>query len=421
MLRRYLSWPLTVRVAILVWFAMLLSVTLRVAIAPPCKGTVVNIYILAAERWLAGENVYLWEPGIDLYRNPPGVTPLLTPLTLVPAKTAGVLWRLGSAAVFLVGLRSFLRSMLVFTPSQQGAIFAFTLPLALASLSNGQLNLLLSGLLMLGTSAAARRHDRSGSLWLAAAGGLKVYPVSVGLLLAVASPRRVLPGLLLGLTAFAALPFLCQRTGYVLEMHRSLMFSMTHDLRSYDDVNRAPQDAFLVPHACGADPGKAAYHAVQLASALGMALLVLRTRQRGGTPAELAALSFHLGCIWMTVFGPATEGPTYTLLAPSAAILLVASHARRAEPGGKTRFRLTLTGYALLVSPILRDAFPHGAAYRCLGPFPAGGLFLLAAVMVEALQRPLLKVPPLITTQRIRFVCEDIERRLADRVSAVPQ
>ena len=53
MLRRFLSLPITVRLAILAWAVLIVAITLRVAIAPAWKGTVVNIYILAAERWWA--------------------------------------------------------------------------------------------------------------------------------------------------------------------------------------------------------------------------------------------------------------------------------------------------------------------------------------------------------------------------------
>ena len=385
MLTRFLSLPLIVRLALFAWAALLVGVSVRVAVVLPWKGTVVNIYITAAERWLVGDNVYLWQPGMDLYRNPPGVTPLLTPLTLVPQKLAGILWRLASAAVFLLGLRAWLRSLpSPLTVPQTGAVFLLSLPLALASLNNGQMNLLLAGLLMLGTAAVARERFHGGSLMLASAAGLKLYPAAVGLLLAAAYPRRILPGLFMGIAAFAVLPFLCQRTDYVLDMHRSLAFSMKHDERTHDDINRAPQDAFLILHALGSDPGKPAYQGVQLALAAGMALLVRWKSRAGGTPTEIAFLAFHLGCVWMTVFGPASEGPTYTLLAPSAALVLTTAHANRSQSQG--RFLLALAAYMLMISPILRDAFPRGAVYRALGPLPAGGLLLLAVVVWDALR-----------------------------------
>lgn len=399
MLKRFHSQPFAVRFAVVAWAILLVSVSLRVAIAPAWKGTVVNIYIAAAEHWLASENVYLMYPGLDLYRNPPGVTPLFVPLTLVPAKLAGILWRLASAAAFLLALRSWLRAVWPERSLKQtGAIYLLTLPLALASLNNGQINLLLVGLLMLGCAAVARSRFRSGSLWLAAAAGLKIYPAAVGMLLAAVYPRRMIPLFVAGIVAFAALPFLFQRTDYVLEMHRTLAWSLQHDVRSYDDPNRAPQDAFLLLHVCGIEPGKGTYHAVQLAAAAGMALLVLRASRRGSTPAEIAALAFHLGCIWMTTLGPASEGPTYTLLAPSAAMLLVANHAGRRER--RLPFLLALLAYVLLISPIVRDAFPHGSAYRSLGALPAGGLVLLVAVLWAAFRRRL-EEPALVFTQRI--------------------
>src|SRR5262249_18391089 len=126
------------------------------------------------------------------------------------------------------------------------------------------------------------------------------------------------------------------------------------------------------------------YRILQLAVAVGMAFLVRRVHRRGGSPRGGAALAFPLGGIWMTAFRPAREGPTYTLPAPRAAFLFVATHA----DGGIGRFSLALLGFGLLASPIVRDAFPHGSGYRALGPFPAGGLVLLLVVVWDAMRQP---------------------------------
>src|SRR5439155_501340 len=81
-------------------------------------------------------------------------------------------------------------------------------------------------------------------------------------------------------------------------------------------------------------PWRGTYQAIQLGAAAAMLAGVLlaawRTRDRRFT----SALGLHLGCIWMTVLGPATEAHTYAILAPTAAAVAVLAYSDRKERGG---------------------------------------------------------------------------------------
>ena len=393
MMSRYRRWsaglhPLE-RVAVCLWAALLLGVLGRVAVAPVGSGTVLPIYLTAGARWAAGEDVYFSPLVLDYYRNPPGVTPLLVPFTWVPPRAAGLLWRALSATVFLLGLRAWPRHGFPrpWSGAQWGAVFALVVPLAQASLNNGQTNLFLAGFLLLGTAAAARGGMGRGGLWLAAGAGVKIYPAAVGLLLSAAYPRRLLPWFAAGLAAAAGLPYLTQDAEYVTRMYRSFATLVGFDDRSLADFNRAPQDLFLLLRVWVAPPPPEAYRAVQLGVAAAMAGLVLLARRRGRTDADVATLALNLGCVWMTLLGPATEASTYTVLAPTAAVVLVTAHADRRSAGGRTRLLLALAAWGLLNASIFRDMFPNGVAFRRLGPMPAGALVLLAVLAWQALRR----------------------------------
>src|SRR5438876_1021609 len=163
------------RVALVVWVAILLGVGGRVAFSNPRAGTVVPIYLNAAKRWTSGDDLYAPAWPLDVYRNPPGVAAVLVPLTWVPEKVAGLLFRGLSAALFLGGLAVWVRHGLPrpLTPGETGAVFAMAGPLALNSLNNGQTNLLIIGALLFGATAVARGRWLAGGLWLAVPVGVK--------------------------------------------------------------------------------------------------------------------------------------------------------------------------------------------------------------------------------------------------------
>ncbi len=368
------------RLAVGLWLLLVAGVVGRVAVARADSGTVVPVYRAAADRWLAGESLYAPQPGLDVYRNPPGVAPLFVPLTWVPPKVGAIAWRLAGAGLFLAGFAAWLRHGLPLRldAGQTGAAFALAVPLALPSLNNGQINLHLAGLLLLGTTAVARGRFRAGGLLLAAAAGLKVYPLAVGLLLAAAFPRRLLPWLLAGVAACVAFPFACQSHEYVAATYRDFAGYLGSDDRSHAELIRAPRDLFLLLRVWAAAPPADTYLAFQLAAAAGMAGWVAVAARRAASAPAVTALAFDLGCVWMTVLGPATEVHTYTLLAPTAAVAVVLAY-----PRGSARFALALLAWGLLTAPIVRDAFPAGWRFQAWGPLPAGGCVLLAVVLAR--------------------------------------
>ncbi|HJZ54665.1 MAG TPA: glycosyltransferase 87 family protein, partial [Gemmataceae bacterium] len=373
------------------------------ALSKPGSQSVVPIYLEAARAWVRGDNLYHWEPPRDLYRNPPGFAAAFVPFTLLPETGAEIAWRAVGAAVFLLGLGRWVRHGLPrpLTPAETGAVFLLAAPLALASLNNGQTNLILIGLLLLGATAAARQQWRTAGAWLAAAATLKVYPLAVGLLVGLGAPRRLFPWLAVWCVLFAAVPFLLHDPAYVLDQHWSFRATVRADDRTFANLHRAPRDLFLVLRVWFTPPAPAVYLGVKLAAAAGMAGLVVLVVRRTPDMRIAAPLALHLGCVWVTVLGPATETHTYTLLGPSAATVPLFAWADRASYRGKPRLVLALLGYGLLVSPVFRDIFPNGTEFQILGPQPVGGLLVLAVVVWDALRTRHPTIHPIVRSARV--------------------
>jgi hypothetical protein len=387
--RRFLALHPLQRLAVVAWVALILGVGGRIALSKPGAGSVLPIYLHAAERWSAGADLYAPAWPLDLYRNPPWVAAAFVPLTWLPVKVAALAWLALSAGVFLVALAVWVRHGLPRPPSaaEIGAVFTLAAPLVLSSLNNGQANLILTGFLLLGATAAARGSGPAAGLWLALAAAVKLFPVAAGLLIAAAFPRRVLPWFAVALAGIAVAPFALADSEYVLAQHRGFRDLLTADDRTFADFGRAPRDLFLVLRVWSEPPSREVYRAVQLGTAVAMFGLVVLAAWRVREPRYVSSLGLHLGCVWMTVLGPASEAHTYTMLGPTAAAIAVLAFADRKRPGGRLAFGLAAAGAALLVAPVVRDMFPNGSAFQRLGPHPVGGLLVLAAVLIDAAVR----------------------------------
>lgn len=400
------------RLAVVVWVALLAGVAGRVVFTPVRAHTVVPIYLNAAERWVRGESVYAPAPPLDVYRYPPGVAPAFVPLTWVPEWAAGLLWRGFNAALFLAGLGAWVRHGLPrpLTPGESGAVFALAAPLAFPSLNNGQANPVIIAALLLGATAAAARSRgiRAGS-WLALAAAVKVYPLAVGLLISAGRPR-VLPWLVAGCAAFAAVPFVLKDATYAVAEYRNFRTLVTIDDRVAAGIGRVPQDLLLALRVWAVAPPPTVYLGIKLAAAAAMAGLVVLAARRSPDPRPVTALALHLGCVWITVLGPATEVHTYTLLGPTAAVLIVMSR------GNRFRFVLATAGYVMLIAPVVGDMFPFGKAVHALALPPVGGLLVLAAAGWDGLRLIRPRRPPTPAAVLVaRVIVHESDGRAASR------
>lgn len=369
----WVALPLAGRLAVALWVVLLVGVTVRVLASKPRSQTVVPIYLVAGERWLAGEALYPREPGLDIYRYPPGFAAAISPLTFVSEKIAGVVWRLASTAIFLLALWHFRRDLLPeLSPNRAGAMFAIAALLALPAVNNGQVNLLLAAAGLGGAAAMVRGRWWTAAAWFSLAGWLKIYPLAFGMLAALIAPRRLGPRLA-GVFALGMLvPFLCQHPDYVLGEYRAFVGTADREDRSDLAIHlmRANRDWTVIARTWfDSVPTATTTQAVSLATAAACAGIVgwVAIRRERLVAIRLATV---LGVGWATLFGPATEAHTYVIFAGIAAWLAVA-------PGPLWSRACCVTGCGLLATVVLRAVFPEDWRYTLLGPQPLGAALLL--------------------------------------------
>ncbi|MDY7226339.1 glycosyltransferase family 87 protein [Hyalangium rubrum] len=83
----------------------------------PRRGLDFRVYLLAAERFLAGADLYLASDGIMPFKYAPLTAPLFLPFTLLPARVAAALWNLG--AVVALGAVAWLTSRAAPAPGER--------------------------------------------------------------------------------------------------------------------------------------------------------------------------------------------------------------------------------------------------------------------------------------------------------------
>jgi hypothetical protein len=306
------------QLAVGVWIAILVILCGRVLLKPRVN-SVYPIFAEAGRHWLHGEALYANHE--EPYRYSPLATVLFVPGTALADPVAGAVWRLLNAGVYLGALAWWARRVLPrpLTGAQVGSLFLLIVPLSVGSLNNGQSNPLVLGLLLLAVAGAAEGRWNLSAVCLALACLFKVYPIALGLLLAVVYPRQLASRLGMALLAGLALPFCFQEPAYVWAQYGSWLECLRNDDRQGLSPLFRYRDFSLLCQVWGWPLSSQGYRIVQLLMAIAAAASCLAARFAGWGPRRLLPLLLGLGCGWMTVFGSATESCTYILLAPPLA------------------------------------------------------------------------------------------------------
>src|SRR5437870_4591427 len=149
---RYSGWAM---LALAAWGVVLLVLAIRTAIAPRIH-SVYPIYQRAGQSWLAGTDLY--EPTGEPFRYSPLAAALFAPLSLLPDAVGGLFWRSINVGIYLaaLGWGSAIVWPTRLTGARRAVWFLLLLPLSLGSLSNGQSNVLVLGLMLMAVSGVHR-------------------------------------------------------------------------------------------------------------------------------------------------------------------------------------------------------------------------------------------------------------------------
>ena len=329
------------------WLAVIIGVCIRIGLVVR-DHDVFSTYFDAGRKWLASQPLYSYTRGF-VYS--PLIAALFAPFSLLPEWLGAIVWRLLSTSVFVAGIFYWLTEELEIPRTRYWLVFLLILPLSLGNFNNGQVNPLITGLLMTAIVSAHRKQWAVSVLCLGLSAYLKIYPLSVALLLILVYPRQLSWRLALGLFLMGACSFLLQRPDYVLDQyHRWFNTRAADDRRANIDI--APRDFAMLLKAIRIDLSSRMFLVFQLIAAIGAAGVCICGRIRNWSEKRLLLSVFNLGTCWMLLFGPSTEDATYVMVAPPLALALVRNQKMPVRMKG-----LLYLSYAVLLAGLSLNAF----------------------------------------------------------------
>jgi Glycosyltransferase family 87 len=333
------------------WAAVLLGILIRVGLFSHSHD-VFGTYADAGRKWTASQPLYSYTRGF-VYS--PLVAAFFAPFSWLPISLGSVLWRLLNAALFVGAIFWWLKSEISsrIPKSSYWLVFLLILPLSLGNFNNGQVNPMIIGLLMVAILAAYEERWTLAAFAVGFSTYLKIYPLSVGLLLVLLYPRQLGWRLALALILMGAVSFILQRPAYVLEQYQRWFSTRAADDRRMN-MDIAPRDFAMILRLLHIHLSAHMVLVLQLLAAAGAAVLCVTGRLRKWSEKRLLTCVFTTGTCWMLLFGPATEDATYAMIAPVLVFALVQALYQNTLSWMRV---LVCASFALLLVGLVLNAF----------------------------------------------------------------
>ena len=361
-----------VRAAWALWFAILAGFTLATVVWPGMP-SVTRTYRDASSAWLAGQEIYAQAEGAMNYL--PQFAIFFSPFAKAPRWAGDALWRILQMGIYVSGLRRLAAA----AHSGPGDLFLLlsllALPGALASILNGQSNLLLAGAMAHATAGLIGGQRWAVAAWLML--GLVAKPIAIVMILLLAAAElTIIPWLLGGAVLTAAVPLVFDSWPYVSQQYRSwyqqlLLIAPSQEHR-FDDINGLLRTLKVYL------PVKVSFLISLAAAILTLALWRVGSRRLRPPNRELALLGLSAG--YLMLFNPRTESNSYVILSPA-----IASLAARLLMVEQRRIGWLLSGLAIL----LGNAFWEPVwLLTKLWLKPVGAIAFVGYLGCEILRRP---------------------------------
>ncbi len=310
------------RVGVGAWIVLIVAVCAFAGMKPG-KRSVSTVYWTAAQQWWAGEDMYgskvLSHEGYHGFLYFPQAAVLSSPLAFLPLGAAEAAWRAINLGVLAWGFWRLAALVSRHSFGGPGLWFGLStllgIPTLLGSAQNGQFNIIITGLMAHAVVELFRgRHWRTAAL-LALGIALKPHVIVLALLAGALFPRLT-PKVALACLAAFAIGFIHPNPAYAWSQHESFILKMRVASRPPPGTN---QDLVGLLFTLGLNPPLMFWWALRGLAAIGTLGLCLLARKSFGSDerGRLATLVYTLtlAILYIIIFNPRTEGPTYAILA----------------------------------------------------------------------------------------------------------
>ena len=351
-----------------VWLWAILLIALCVkTLLKPASHSVFPVFFHGGLHWWKDVCLYQHFEGLDYFRYSPLAAIFFSLFSFFGLTTGSLLWNLTSNALYLLGCHAFWKKIQGESGTdEKQKFFMICLFVALSGIWNSQCNITLAGLLLLALADLLDGKDMRGTLWLALALFLKITIAPVVLLVLFLRPIPLASRLAFWLGLGFLIPFLTRPPAVVMSQYQEwvnhLVSSQSTRWPGFRDgwylwlVARQQLDFSLNDPEFWRIPAAGWYQQLQAFGGLVCAVICFWWKLRGMQPWEWLPRTMALGICWMMVLGPATEFPTYGLLAPFVGWALVI----RKQPGSWKQllhvasFLIVFMGWKELQAPFVR-------------------------------------------------------------------
>ena len=190
------------------WLVLAVAASVK-AVTRPGVHSVYLYFPFAARHWWADLNLYASYPGFDPYRYSPTFAVAASPFGALPDSWGGAVWILCSVGLLVWAMRSWARVALPggWTPGGEAAFLALAVPASIGGIWSAQSNALILSLIIFGMLAVRRQQWWRASWLLAAPVFIKIWPLTVVLMLLVRWPRQLAGRFAVACAVLAAVPF----------------------------------------------------------------------------------------------------------------------------------------------------------------------------------------------------------------------
>jgi hypothetical protein len=369
-----------IALAFVLWALAILGVFARISFQPT-KNSVYEIYAKAAHNWLSGNSLYDWQEAAG-YRYAPVVAILFVPLAVLPNPVAEVVWRLLDVAVLLGGF-AWCTSLRIPTRDARrywAIALILLLPLALGSVNSGQATCMLAGLLLCTIAAVYRERWNVAAAAASIAFFLKLYPLSLALLLGLLFGRKFIVRFLIACAIGLLLPFLFRRPSAVLQQYGDWILRLGSENRQDRPAIRWFHDVRLLLRTFGVIVNGGTFMTMQVLAGIMTAVVCWYGHMKRWPLSVLLGRTLALATCWMTLFGPSTEISTYTLIAPSLVWALTSAWFDRSARAARIA---PIISYGMFIAVDVALWFPFGRPFAAVGIAPVAGLVFLTVILID--------------------------------------
>ena len=351
------------------WITLLISLVAK-SIVVPGKQSVFGVYVAGVEHWYNNLSLYQKYPGIDYFRYAPSALFIFAPFVHLGYICGPITWGCFSVFALFFACK---RMAGKFWPSDKlwamGSIFC--LLCALSGLWNHQSNALIGCLLVLGSLELFENNLSRSAFLFAIALVLKTTVLPVVFLIIVLKPYSMIIRVMIFASFFAFLPYLTKQPEVVnwqySEWARHLLETSDRRWPGYRDfwftilsVAEWFRSSQFNPGFWDCSP-PFLYKILQMVS--GLFCLFLCIQWKSLQPKDWYPRTLSLGLAWLMVFGPATELPTYGLIAPMFCWAFVEEFLKEKEIISKYNKEILIASFLLVLVISLREFTIYIAHY----------------------------------------------------------